>query len=100
MARKTKTKTKVRVEEWFVPNEAHVIASEFRTQARVIRDQATALRKAKGTLDGSWEGNSKKNFMQVFDPVPGNLDSFASWLEQSANKIENTKAMKYRYEWR
>ena len=95
-----KTKIRVRVEHWFIPPEAHTIAGQFRAQAGAIREQANALGKAKNTLEGSWEGNSKNNFMQMFDPTPGNLNSFASWLEQAAKIIENTKAMEYRWEWR
>lgn len=99
MATKPKEKTRVRVEKWFTPKEAHTIASQFRTQARVIREQANALRKERSTLDSSWEGNSRNNFMQLLDPVPGNLESFAQWLESQANKIENLKALKYEYEY-
>ena len=97
---KKKKKIRVRVEHWFIPKEAHTIADKVRAQARAIRKQANALRKAKNTLDGSWEGNSKSNFMQKFDPTPGNLNSYASWLEQAAKKIETTQAMEYRWEWR
>ena len=95
-----KKKNEDRVEHWFVPNEAHTIAGQFRAQAGAIRDQANALGKAKGTLNDSWEGIAKNKFMVLFDPMPGNLGSYASWLEQAANKIENTKAMEYRWEWR
>ena len=100
MADKEKTRIRVRVEHWFIPNEAHSIAAQFRTQAGAIRDQANTVGKAKNTLDASWEGNSKNKFMLLFDPMPGNLGSYASWLEQAANQIENTQAMEYRWEWR
>lgn len=99
MGDRVRKRVQVRKERWFVPPEAHTIAAQFRTQAGVIRDQATALRKAKSTLDSSWEGNSKNKFMAEFDPMPGNLDSYAAWLEQAANKIERTQAMEYYYVW-
>lgn len=100
MAAKAKTKKLTKVEHWFTPPEAHNIASQFRSQARVIREQANAIRKARSTLDGSWEGNSKNNFVSQLDPVPGNLDSYAQWLESAANEIEHLKALEYRWEYR
>lgn len=100
MATKAKAKTRVRVEKWFTPNEAHTIASQFRAQARVIREQASEMRKASSALDGSWEGKAHKKFMEKFNDVPGALDSYAQWLEGRANEIENMQALKYEYEWR
>ena len=100
MARRPIPKICVRVKHWFIPDEASTIASQFRSQARVIREQATALRKTKTTLDTSWEGNSKNKFMYEFDPMPGKLDSYSTWLENAATKIETTQAMVYRWEWR
>ncbi len=100
MATTTKRLKRVRVDHWFTPPEARTIASQFRAQARVIREQAGAIRKAKGTLDISWEGRSKNNFDTLIDPVPGNLDAFAQWLEGKASEIERLQALEYRYEWR
>ena len=98
--KKKRKKIRVRVEHWLIPKEAHTIAGQVRSQARAIRGQANTLGRAKNTLDGSWEGNSKNKFMQKFNPVPSKLNSYASWLEDAAKKIESTQAMEYRWEWR
>lgn len=51
--------------------------------------QASRLRGVQGTLDSSWQGNSKNNFMSNFCSEPGNAESYASWLESRASEIEN-----------
>ncbi len=73
----------------FVPGEAHSIAAGFRSQAGRARDLARQLRDVGGTLNTWWEGNAKNNFFSTFSSQPGNLDSYASWLETQARTIES-----------
>ena len=78
----------IRVPRTFVPGEAHSIAAGFRSQAARVRDQARQLRNVGGTLDTTWEGNAKNAFFSSFSSEPGNLESYASWLEDRARQIE------------
>ena len=78
----------IRLPRTFVPSEAHAIAASFRSQAAHIRDLARQLRDVKGSLDISWEGNSKNIFSSDFAPEPGNMDCYAAWLEDRARAIE------------
>lgn len=82
---------RIRVPRTFVPPEAHKIAADFRRAARESRQLASQLRSVGGTLNSTWEGNSKNQFMGEFNPEPGNLDSYASYLEQCARNIEHIK---------
>jgi uncharacterized protein YukE len=78
----------IRVPRTFVPGEAHSIAAGFRSQAARVRDLAQQLRNVGGTLDTTWEGNAKNTFISSFSSQPGNLESYASWLEDQARQIE------------
>jgi len=78
-----------RVKKTFVPPEAPRIAAEFRKSANEVRIQASRLRGVQGTLDSTWQGNSKNVFMSGFSGEPGNVESYACWLESKANEIEN-----------
>jgi uncharacterized protein YukE len=79
----------IRVPKTFVPGEAHAIAAGFRAQAGKARDLARQLRAVGGTLNTWWEGNAKNVFFSTFNSEPGNLDSYASWLEDKARIIEH-----------
>jgi uncharacterized protein YukE len=79
--------------KWIVPPEAPGIASSFRSAAGKLRGVSGNLRSVGGELDGSWEGNSKNLFMADFSPEPGNVDSFASWLDGAASRIESMTVM-------
>jgi len=98
--RQSSTKKRVRVDHWFTPPEAHTIAGQFRAKAGEIRAQAQAIRRGRSTLDLSWEGKSKNNYFVSLNPMPGDLENYANWLEQKANQIEHMKALEYRWEWR
>ena len=91
---------RVRVAYTFVPPEAHHIANDFRAQARQVRDAAQKLRSSGGTLNNSWEGRSHDLFMGQFNPQPGNLESYASWLDNRASYIETIRVTEYRWEWK
>jgi uncharacterized protein YukE len=78
----------IRVPRTFVPGEAHSIAAGFRAQAGRARDLARQLRDVGGTLNTWWEGNAKNVFFSTFSSEPGNLESYASWLEDKARNIE------------
>jgi uncharacterized protein YukE len=72
-----------------IPPEAHTIAAAFRNEARRVRDLASQNRSTKGTLDGTWQGNSKNKFSGNYDPQIGQLDNYANMLEEKAREIEN-----------
>ncbi len=97
-----KKKGLVKVEERFIPPEAHTIAAQFRNQARAVREQARNLRSSISTMESTWAGNAQKRFMSKITNSPRDLDAYASWLEDSANKIERMEAIriKYKWEWR
>jgi uncharacterized protein YukE len=78
----------ISVPRTFVPQEAHSIAAGFRLQAGRMRDLARQLRDVGGNLNTWWEGNSKNNFFSSFSSEPGNLESYASWLDDQARYIE------------
>jgi uncharacterized protein YukE len=78
-----------KVKRTIIPPEAPRIAAEFRKSATEVRMQASRLRGVQGTLDSTWQGNSKNNFMSNFCSEPGNAESYASWLESKASEIEN-----------
>ena len=78
----------IRVPRTYVPPEAYSIAAGFRSQAARVRDQAQQLRNVGGTLDTTWQGNAKNAFFSSFSSEPGNLESYASWLEDRARQIE------------
>jgi uncharacterized protein YukE len=78
----------IRVPRTFVPGEAHSIAAGFRSQAGRVRDLARQLRDVGGTLNTWWEGNAKNVFFSSFSSEPGNLENYASWLEDRARNIE------------
>lgn len=90
----------VRVEHWFIPPEAHNIASQMRNQATIVRQQQARLSKALSKLNSSWEGNAQKTFISLFSGMPGRVGSYASEIVESASEVERTKAMEYRWEWR
>ena len=93
MAQKnTQTQTQtIKVPNTFIPPEARQIAAAFRAAAAQVRAQASSLKGVGYTLNSSWEGNSKNNFMGDFSPEPGNVESYASWLEDRARDIEHMK---------
>lgn len=90
----------VKVAYQATPPEARGIANEFRAAAGKIQNQAAALRKIKGNLDSSWEGKSKISFINEYTPVISSLDSYASWLNQQAGRIERMTVTMYRWEYR
>jgi uncharacterized protein YukE len=77
------------VAESIVPPEAYGIAAAFRKEAQRVRGLVTQNRSTKGTLDGTWEGNSKNKFSGDYDPQIGQLDNYVSMLESKASQIEN-----------
>lgn len=81
----------VRVPETFVPKEAHAMAANFRAKASEVRNLANQLRQVGSTLQSTWEGNSKNNFMGSFQPAPSELDTYAQWLEEKARQLDNFK---------
>lgn len=74
-----------------VPPEAAEIAASFRSAADKIRQLSSPLRSAGAALDSVWEGNAHNLFMDAFRPQPGDLESFADWLESTASKIESIR---------
>jgi WXG100 family type VII secretion target len=72
-----------------VPPEAMEIAASFRAAAEKIRQLSSTLRTTGTALDTMWEGNSKQHFMDAYNPQPGNLESYAMWLESTADQIES-----------
>lgn len=80
-----------------VPREAHSIAAGFRSQAGRMRDLARQLRDTGGTLNTWWEGNAKNVFFSSFNSEPGNLESYASWLDDRARNIEDMKVTVWEY---
>ncbi len=80
--------TVIRVPRTFVPSEAYAIAAGFRAEAGRVRGTAQQLRTTGNNLDSTWEGNSKNNFFAQFRPEPGNVESYAAWLEEKARNIE------------
>ena len=79
---------KIRVPRTFIPPEAHSIANNFRQTASEVRRLAGQLNEIGNTLNATWEGRSKNNFMGEFNPEPGNLNSFADYLESCAQNVE------------
>lgn len=79
---------RIRVPKTFVPKEAYVIAGNFRRAAGEARSLASQLQSVGNSLNSSWEGNSKNQFMQEFQSEPGNLLDYANYLEQCARTIE------------
>jgi len=79
------------VSEEIVPPEARSIAEAFRREARRVRELAAQSRNTKGSLDQSWEGNSKNKFIGAFDPQINQLDNYANSLEEKARHIENIR---------
>ena len=79
----------IQTSESIVPSEAHSIAASFRREAQRVRDLAANHRSIKGTLDSTWEGNSKNRFSGDFDPQISQLDNYAGTLEEKARQIEN-----------
>jgi uncharacterized protein YukE len=80
---------KIRVKRTIHPPEAKEIANKFRRAASEARKLAGQIQKIGSTLNSTWEGNSKESFMAEFTPEPGNLNSFADYLEECAQKIES-----------
>ncbi len=79
------------VPETIVPPEAYGIAAAFRSEARRVRELAAQNRSTKGTLDGTWQGNSKIRFSGDFEPRITDLDNYANSLEDKARQIENIR---------
>lgn len=83
----------------FVPPEAAGIAGSFRSAASSVRGLAGDLNALRGSLDSSWQGNAKMAFMSKFNSMPGDLSSYASWLDSKAGEIESmTVSMWEEYE--
>jgi uncharacterized protein YukE len=80
---------RIRVKKTIVPKEAYEIAGNFRRAAQEARNLASQLQRVGNSLNATWEGNSKNNFMQKINPEPGNLNDYANYLEQCAHKIEH-----------
>lgn len=83
------------VPEYYVPNEAFVIAAEFRREASRVRELAAQSRATKGTLDGTWQGNAKNKFSADFDPRISGLDNYANMLEDKARQIESIRVVRW-----
>jgi uncharacterized protein YukE len=71
-----------------VPPEAFEIAASFRTAADKIRQLSAELRSTGAALDSIWEGNAKNRFMDAYQSQPGDLESYAAWLDNAARQIE------------
>jgi uncharacterized protein YukE len=71
-----------------VPPEAIEIAASFRTAAKKIRELSASLRLTGAAIDVMWEGNAKDRFMDTYRTQPGDLESYAAWLESAARQIE------------
>jgi uncharacterized protein YukE len=88
MAWKTVTKKRSRS---IIPDEAPGIAASLRSAAAKVRGLSQDLRQTGAELEGNWEGNSKIRFMDTFQSEPGDLESYAAWLESTASRIESMK---------
>ena len=82
---------KIRVSRSFVPPEAHRIAASFDNAAREADRLAGQLSNVSNTLETTWEGNSKNNFMADFRSEPGNLHSYAAYLRKCAQQIREIR---------
>jgi WXG100 family type VII secretion target len=70
------------------PPEAVEIAASFRTAAEKIRQLSAELRSMGAAIDSMWEGNAKNRFMDAYQSQPGDLESYAAWLDNAARQIE------------
>lgn len=82
---------KIRVARTFVPPEAAQIAAEFNKAANDAINLSNQLSNISGTLESTWEGNSKNSFMGDFSPEPGNLRSYAQYLRNCAHQISQIR---------
>ena len=80
---------RIKVPKRIHPPEAKGIAGKFRQAATEARKLAGQLQVISNALDSSWEGRSKDRFMGDFRSEPGNLNSYADYLEDCARKIED-----------
>lgn len=83
---------------WYCPNEAHQIASVFEKKAVEVNELASRLEKIKNTLDSSWEGKSKNNFMATFEDIP-RLRAYASELNARAKEIRSISVSRVDRTW-
>lgn len=86
----------VTVPESIVPPEAYAIAAAFRREASRVRELSAKNRSTKGTLDSTWQGNSKNRFSGDYDPQISQLDSYANLLEENARQIESIRVTVYK----
>lgn len=80
---------RIKVPKRIHPPEAKEIAGKFRQAATEARKLASQLQVISNALDSSWEGRAKDRFMADFRSEPGNLNSYADYLEHCARKIED-----------
>jgi len=80
-------KVRVPVLRVFVPREAHSIAAQLRAAVGPVRAFAQQLRKIDGTLDATWEGNSKNRFSEGYEPELGRTEDLAGSVEHVAGQI-------------
>jgi uncharacterized protein YukE len=71
----------------FVPPEAPAIAAQLRAIAGPVRALAQELRAIDGTLDASWEGNSKNRFSEAYRPTINRVEDLAASIEHAAGRI-------------
>lgn len=71
----------------FTPTQAMQIAARFRRIAADIRIAAGDLRQIGSTLESDWEGESQRRFVDEYRP--SNLESYATWLEDAASRLES-----------
>ena len=84
---------KIRVPKTIHPPEAKGIAASFRRAAGEARKLSGKIQTIGNTLNDTWEGNSKERFMSEFSQEPGNLNSYADYLEDCARKIESIEVI-------
>jgi len=83
----------IRVPKSIHPPEAKEIAASFRRSASEVRNLAVQVQAIGNQLNATWEGKSKVRFMGDFSPEPGNLNSYADYLENCARKIESIEVI-------
>jgi len=89
----------VRKRREFVPPEAGPIASAVSAAAGRVRRLAGDLAFIGTSLDPTWDGHSKLEFFNSFNPEPGNTYSLADWLDAKASQIRNMTVVVWEMEW-
>lgn len=74
-----------------MPDEARIIARQYRAAARDIRHIQKRIQVSHSFLESNWVGKAQHNFLADMGNLPNDIGSMATQLDQMADEISSFK---------